>query len=145
MRHHFSCFLVFDFVDDVVSNRPYPAMQKYLLLIKDGENEIKLLSLLLRQFRLIETCMENLEQGISDSKILGSRLGVHPFFVNNIIRQSRRHSDQSLNGAIQRLAHCDHQMKTGDSSLFDAFLIPYFSSQGEKNLSINSLIFASSK
>ena len=50
---------LFDFIEDVACRRRYPAMRRFHELLRGGESEIKLLSLLVRQFRLID----QLQQG----------------------------------------------------------------------------------
>ncbi len=117
---------VFDFVDDVVSRRPAPAVRRYQDLVRSGEAEVKLLSLLVRQFKIVDQYVRLSRQGIADSKVLAGKIGVHPYFITQIQRQSRHHSPQELNRVVGLLADSDFRMKTGDSGLFESFLQPYF-------------------
>ena len=116
---------VFEFVDDVVSKHRTKALMKLESLVRNGESEIKLLALIVRQFRILGKCQRLTQQGITDGKALGPALGVHPFFVSKIQGQAKLHSPAKLSDTLCQLAECDFKMKTGQGSLFDAFLAGY--------------------
>ena len=117
---------IFALAEDVLSLRPFEAMKKFHELVRSGESEIKILSILVRQFRLVERYLEVSKKGITDSKAMGSEIGVHPFFVSKIAAQAKHHSVKSLHRALGQLAECDYQVKTGDGGVFERFLVPYF-------------------
>jgi DNA polymerase-3 subunit delta len=71
---------VFSFVDEVVFLNSKKAFEKFYYLKHNEENEVKILSLVVRQFKLIKQCFYLLKQGISDPKALSQKLGVHSFF-----------------------------------------------------------------
>ncbi len=117
---------VFALADDVVNFQPYGSMKKFYDLVKSGESEIKILSILVRQFRLIERYLEASKKGVTDSKAMASQIGVHPFFVSKVAQQSKKHTAKSLHRTIEQLATCDYRLKTGDGGVFEHFLVPYF-------------------
>lgn len=117
---------VFAFVDDVVALRRYPAMRRFHDLVRGGEAEIKLLSLLVRQFRMLLAYAELSAQGVSDPKTVAARIGMPPFLVGKVRSQAQQHGRVALQGTLERLAECDFLMKTGEGSLFEHFLVPYF-------------------
>lgn len=123
---------VFEFVDDVLCRRQLAANRKYHELKRAGENEIKLLSLLVRQFRLVDECRELVDRGVTDSRTLASELGVHPFFVSQLTQQVRFHNRSQLRQEITLLGELDYRLKVGESSVFQGFMLPYFKRNGDK-------------
>jgi len=117
---------VFAFAEEVLCRRAAPSLYKFHRLLQSGENEVKLLSILLRQFRMVDLCTRLNRQGITDSKTLASQLGTHPFFVPQILGQMKHHSPESLDKAFHLLADADYRLKTGGGHLFETFLLPYF-------------------
>lgn len=116
---------VFAFVDDVVERRKASAMGRFEALLQHGEAEVKLLALLVRQFRLLDQC-RRLTAAQEDTKLFAAKLGVPPFFVGKIKAQSARYDAASLDSALSQLAVADFRMKTGDGGLFDTFLVEFF-------------------
>lgn len=121
---------IFGFAEDVVLKKRLHAMKKMESLVRNGENEIKMLSILVRQFRMVNQCMELGNQGITDPKVVGPKIGSHPFFVTKIQNQAKAHSMESLGRALHLLAESDFRMKTSSAGLFESFLMPYFESAG---------------
>lgn len=118
---------VFSFVDDVVCGRKYPAIARYRALVDSGENDIKMLAIVAKQFRLIWQCL-NLPPGTGgDPKALASRLGAHPYFLSKVLAQAKGHSPASVARAIRLIAEADYQLKSGGGDLLAEFLLPYFS------------------
>jgi len=118
---------VFAFAEEVLCRRAATSIYKFHRLLQSGENEVKLLSILLRQFRMVDHCTRLNRQGITDSRSLASQLGTHPFFVPQILGQAKHHSPESLDKAFHLLADADFRLKTGGGHLFETFLVPYFS------------------
>ena len=113
---------IFAFAEDVVAKRKYPAMKKYQDLLRNGESEIKILSLVVRQFRMVEQCLRLTSKGITDSKVIAGKIGAHPFFVSKIIQQTKGRTLQGLGKSLSKLADVDYRMKRGDGDLFTLFL-----------------------
>ncbi len=117
---------VFDLVDDVLCRRKEAAVHRYQRLLRSGESEIKILSLFVRQFRLVDNYQRLAREGVTDSKVIAPQIGVHPFLVSKIKAQAQHHTPKSLAARISELSECDYHMKIGEGHLFEDFLIPYF-------------------
>lgn len=117
---------VFAFAEDVVALRAWPAMEKFHALTRHGESEIKLLSILLRQFRQLGTMVALGQAGVHDSKTIAAQVGVPPFVVAKLQPYARRHAT-TLGRTMHLLADCDYRLKVGEGSLLEHFLVPYFS------------------
>lgn len=117
---------IFSFVDDIACRRQFHSLQKFHTLVRTGESEIKMLSLLVRQFRLMDQYCLLKDQNITDSKSVASLLGLHPFLVSKVMGQVKFHTRAKLRDTITLLADCDYKMKRGEGSLFELFLVPYF-------------------
>ncbi len=117
---------VFALADDVLNHHSFGAIKKFHELVRSGESEIKILSILVRQFRLVERYLDASKNGITDSKAMASHIGVHPFFVSKVAQQSKKHTPASLKQTIHHLATCDYRLKTGEGGVFEHFLVPYF-------------------
>lgn len=116
---------VFELVEDIACRRAYASLRRFQELLRSGENEIKLLSLIVRQFRLIDQLQRLSAQGVTDNKTLASKLGVPPFVLAKIKGQAHFHPT-GVRETLELLAECDFQLKTGEGALFERFLVPYF-------------------
>lgn len=117
---------IFGFAEDVVYRRAERSFRRFHNLLREGESEVKILSILVRQFRIIQQYRSLAKTGVTDPKVVGPQIGVHPFFVSKIASQSKLSTDESLTHTIQRLAEADYRLKTGHGGLFENFLVPYF-------------------
>ena len=81
-------------------------------LLNSGENEIKLLATIARQFRNIAAAVEAREQGMSP-KALAEVLGIKPFVAEKSFLQSGRFTLEELQQILERLLWADYRMKTG--------------------------------
>jgi DNA polymerase III subunit delta len=116
---------IFQFAEQVVTRESLPALENYHTLLRDGENEVKILAILVRQFRMVEQCLRLMKSGVTDGKAIAPQIGAHPFFVSRIQQQTKHHSLESLAETLGLLADCDYRLKRGDGSLFNNFLMPY--------------------
>lgn len=117
---------IFQLSEDIVARRSMAAMLKLHRLLLAGESEIKILAILVRHFRQVAQCLNLMESGVRDAKLIGPQIGVPPFFVPKIQELTRGYSAASLGGAMQRLAHCDYLLKRGEGTLWGDFLVPHF-------------------
>lgn len=118
---------IFSLVEDIALNKKASALRKYDALMRQGESDIKLLSIVVRQFRMIDQALRLSKSGITDPKLVAGQIGAHPFFVSKIFDQMRKHSEEKLGHVLDLLAKSDYQIKTGNGNLFEQFLVPYFS------------------
>ena len=72
----------------------------------------RLLGALSRHLARLRECRELLDEGHSASEI-AARLKKHPYYVQKLVRQAERFSDDELRDATVRLAELDHALKGG--------------------------------
>lgn len=118
---------IFQFAEDVIAKKRFQAMKGFEALQLEGESEIKILSILVRQFRLVERCQKLMKQGVKDPKTLGPKLGTHPFFVGKLQELAKSRKENELEQAIHSLSETDYLLKTGQTRLFEGFLTKYLS------------------
>ncbi|MCB0404519.1 MAG: DNA polymerase III subunit delta [Bdellovibrionales bacterium] len=118
---------IFSFGEAVLRGNQYEAIKQYRALIASGENEIKILSLVVKQFRLLYQCMKMKEQGEFDLASAAKLLGAHPYFLTKLLNQADTRAKRDLKWALNLLAECDFSLKLGRGSFLDNFCIPYFS------------------
>jgi DNA polymerase III subunit delta len=116
---------VFELVEDVACRRAFPAMRRFQELRGEGESEIKLLALLVRQFRLIDGYRSLTARGVTDNKTLASELRIPPFVLAKVKGQSHFHPE-GVAATLELLAECDYRLKSGEGSLFEQFFVRYF-------------------
>lgn len=116
---------VFQFADDVIAKRKNLAMKGFEALSLEGESEIKILSILVRQFRMIDRCQRLLASGMKDPKLLAPQIGTHPYFLGKILDLAKGQSSHEIQRGIHLLAETDYFLKTGQGRLFDSFLVEY--------------------
>ncbi len=117
---------IFAFVDDVVHGRQRSAMEKLHHLLLSGESEIKLLSLLVRQFRHLDQVKRLIRAGVVDLQIIASQVGIHRYGVQSLIQNAKRFSDAEIQRCFFLLSEADYRMKLGGGGLFENFLTGYF-------------------
>jgi DNA polymerase-3 subunit delta len=118
---------IFSFSDLVIEKKQVAAVKGLRELLHSGESEIKILAILVRQFRQIQNYLELNEQGIKDPKVLGPKLGIHPFFISKLAEQAKRYQKNEMKKVFHLLSQMDYTLKTGAGNLFEGFLVPYFS------------------
>lgn len=112
---------VFEFVENVVLRKKLAALDDYERLRREGEADVKLLALLVRQFQLIEKAKH-----APADKPIAAHLGVHPFVAQKVTTQARQIDGARLGKIFRLLADGDYALKTGRGDLFGTFLVPYF-------------------
>lgn len=118
---------VFSFAEVVLKRLQSQAVVQFHQLQQRGESEIKILAILIRQFKLVEKYLRLTQADLADPKRAASLLGIAPFFVSKIASQARSQSLEAIRSAMKQLTLCDYNLKTGmPSQLFDQFLVPYF-------------------
>lgn len=118
---------IFNFAEDVMMRRKWHAMKRYQELLRGGESEIKIISILARQFRLVRHYLDLNKKNITDPKTIGAQIGVNPYFISKIATQARVQTPAELERGIALLADCDYRLKTGAGGVFEYFLLPFLS------------------
>lgn len=116
---------VFKLTEELAALRTDKVIALYHDLLKQREEPIKLMALLVRQFRNMLFVKELGGQGYSPQQMAG-QLGLHPYAVKITSEQARKFSSERLAKLLSELADLDFAMKTGqvDKSLgLELFLL----------------------
>jgi DNA polymerase-3 subunit delta len=103
---------VFRLTEELAALRTAEAIMLYYDLLKQREEPIKLMALLVRQFRNMLYVKELGSQGYSPQQ-MASQLGLHPYAVKITGDQARKFSQERLASILSELADLDYAMKTG--------------------------------
>lgn len=103
---------IFGLIDAVALRNPGLSMAKLKDLLDSGENELKILATLARQFRNITGALAARRQGMN-SKALADFLGINPYVAEKSFMQSGPFVLPELQKILQRLLWADYRMKTG--------------------------------
>ncbi|AOM82572.1 DNA polymerase III subunit delta [Salisediminibacterium beveridgei] len=106
---------IFALVEAAVNHHTSEALKIYKDLLKQKEAPLKILSLMVRQFRILYQVKELKGQGYSE-KAMAGKLKLHPYVVKLAGRQSSRFQARYLLKQIDELAEIDHRIKTGQIS-----------------------------
>ncbi|MCV9884919.1 DNA polymerase III subunit delta [Metabacillus halosaccharovorans] len=119
---------IFDLIDHVIHKRSKHALQIFYDLLKNNEEPIKILSLLVNQFRLILQVKELSTVGYGQQQI-ATTVKVHPFRVKLALQQAKLFQTEELAKILMELAEADYEMKTGKKDkqlLIELFLLKLF-------------------
>lgn len=119
---------IFELIDNVIHKRSKETLQILYDLLKNNEEPIKILSLLVNQFRLILHVKELSNKGYGQQQIAAT-VKVHPFRVKLALQQARLFKSEELAHILMELAEADYQMKTGKKDkqlLLELFLLKLF-------------------
>lgn len=103
---------IFALVDGVVKANVHQALKIYKDLLKQKEAPLKIMALMVRQFRILYQVKQLIQQGYSE-KIIASQLKLHPYVVKLAARQIQKFRDEELLRLIDQLADLDFKIKTG--------------------------------
>lgn len=114
---------VFTLVEKVTTRKLDDAFTILYDLLRQNEEPIKILALLLRQFRIIFQSKILLQQGVPQSDI-AKQLKLHPYAVKVAMDQGRQYGEQDLKDILRTLSELDYKMKTGGNKqlLLEMFL-----------------------
>lgn len=103
---------IFELINKIVSKKRTEALQIFYDLIKQKEEPIKMLALIMNQFRLIHHVKYFQKQGYGQKQI-ASNIKIHPFRVKLALDQARLFSEHELTEISKTLAEMDYEMKSG--------------------------------
>ena len=103
---------VFQMVDEQVAGRYGEAFDLLNRMVRSGEDRMGILSMLLRQYRILYHMRRLLEER-TPQQSQASLLGIPPFAVMRTQQQARRYSAQSLKAAYTALLEMESQIKAG--------------------------------
>jgi len=103
---------IFGLIDAVALRNPGLSLPKLKILLDAGENELKILATLARQFRNIIGALVAGSQGMS-SRGLAEFLGINPYVAEKSFLQCGRFTLVELQEIMERLLWADYRIKTG--------------------------------
>jgi DNA polymerase-3 subunit delta len=103
---------VFDLVDSLGRRQTARALELLHRLLDAGEAPLYLLTMLVRQVRILIQVSELRQQGLSAQE-MAAELGLHPFVVEKGLDQARNFDLAQLEAAHRRLVETDWSIKTG--------------------------------
>ncbi|WP_147532421.1 DNA polymerase III subunit delta [Bacillus marasmi] len=116
---------IFTLIDKIVNRNVEGALRIYYDLLKQNEEPLKILAMIVGQFRLIYQVKELARRGYGQQQ-MATFLKVHPYRVKLAAGQARSFSDEELTHMMRMLADADYQMKTGGMNkemLIEMFLL----------------------
>jgi DNA polymerase III subunit delta len=104
---------IFAFVDSLGLRDRERAMQQLQNLFASGENELYILTMVARQFRLILSAKDLQESGVKVEE-MGRELHIqHGFIIDKLLRQAQQFSLGELEAIQRRILETDQALKTG--------------------------------
>jgi len=107
---------IFSLTDAIGARNKAQALKLLEEQIESGAAETYLLSMILRQFKIILRIRAALDLG-GNSRSMSASLKLHPFIVQKGVGQARFFSLGSLKKILSRLVRMDYELKTGQGDL----------------------------
>ena len=105
---------VFQMVDAQVGGRYGEAMRLMQTVLEGGEDRFMVLSMLLRQYRILYHMRYLVEERAPQAQ-LGSLLGIPPFAVSRTQAQAKRYAKERLKAAYDYLFTLEYRLKSGQA------------------------------
>lgn len=102
---------VFDLTDAIGRNDRGRALDCLVNLLDNGQNEVGVLVLIARHFRILKLVGEGLSEGLSGQR-LSSRAGVSPYFLKSYVDQARAWNARKIDRTFQALLDTDRALKS---------------------------------
>ncbi|NEZ40966.1 DNA polymerase III subunit delta [Paenibacillus alvei] len=103
---------VFQLVEDIIKRRADRALDTLHELLKQKEEPIKIMALIVRQLRIMVQVKELTSRSFSQQQA-ASQLGMHPYAVKMAYEQARDYDSNMLTKWIAEAAELDYEMKSG--------------------------------
>jgi DNA polymerase-3 subunit delta len=103
---------IFDMVDAIGQQDGPKAVRLLRELERDGAAPLYLLSMIVRQFRILVQVADQMSQGLGKDEI-AKAIGLHPFPTQKAMQQCRHWRMSDLEQAYDRLLETDLAIKTG--------------------------------
>ena len=116
---------IFQFTDALMNNNPVQAIKLLQDQLSLGQNEQYLLSMILRQYRLLWQMKILLAQGLSQQQ-LAQQTKIHPFVIRKLTPALAKYQVTDLQKIYQKLIDLDYQLKSlplKPELFFDLFII----------------------
>lgn len=103
---------IFDMVDALGNRQTSQALRLLAQLYNEGAHPLYLLTMIVRQFRILLQVKELVGQGLNKDAV-AQRLGLHSYPAGKGVSQAQRYSEQQLQSIFDRLLDTDVAIKTG--------------------------------
>ncbi len=103
---------IFDMVDALGHRRTVQAFRLLAQLRNEGAHPLYLLTMIVRQYRILIQVKELMEQGL-DLDNIARRIKLHTYPTKKAMAQARQYSSQQLRSIYDRLLDTDVAIKTG--------------------------------
>ncbi|SJZ95612.1 DNA polymerase III subunit delta [Garciella nitratireducens] len=103
---------IFKLVDAIGQRDKKIALKLLNDMLKEGENGLKILSMIARQFRILIQCKELKKRGYTPNEI-ANKLSLMPFIIKKGILQANYFEEKKLCQAIHSILDMDFKIKTG--------------------------------
>ncbi|MEI8354770.1 MAG: DNA polymerase III subunit delta [Deltaproteobacteria bacterium] len=103
---------VFELANSIGEKNLEKGLRNLQSLMHDGEAPLLILSMLTRHFRQLWKILELIEKRVPAAEI-GKRVGVHPYFLQGVLRQSRNFRVRELSGIFEKFFALDLALKSG--------------------------------
>lgn len=126
---------IFALVECVVKQEIENSWKIFLDLLKQKEEPIKIIALMVRQFRILYQVKQLSQQGYGQKQI-ASMLKLHPYVVKLAGNQGKQFKDEELLRMLDKLANMDYEIKTG--KIDKVLAVELFFSRRSKTLLVKS-------
>lgn len=106
---------VFNLTDAISRRDRAQALLCLANLLENGQNESGIVSLILRQMRILSQVRTGMKDGLSGIR-LSQKIGVPEFFMKHYLAQSRNWDDYKINNTIRALHETDKALKSSPIS-----------------------------
>lgn len=103
---------IFGLVDAIGRRDAATALKEFGELAESGEPPLRVLAMIIRQYRLLLGIQDGASRGLSDGAI-AKEAGVQPFLLKKLRRQADSYTARELHRVYQELANIDYRIKTG--------------------------------
>jgi DNA polymerase-3 subunit delta len=104
---------IFEMVNAVAVGNQRKALDLYYDLLALKEPPMRILFLMIRQYRLMYQVKDLMSRGF-DRKEIASKAGIHPFATGKYMEQGRRFTWESIHKVIEEGAHLEESIKVGN-------------------------------
>ncbi|MHB9033297.1 MAG: DNA polymerase III subunit delta [Anaerolineae bacterium] len=128
---------IFSMVDSLGRRDRKVALHELSVLLETGAHPLYILTMIVRQFRLIIMTKELADDRRADSRQVSKELQIRDFVAEKLVQQARLYQQAELDNIYEDLVSIDQQIKTGkiegDLAL-ELFILDVTRSRQERNL-----------
>ncbi len=103
---------IFALTDAIASQKTAQALDLLSQEKERGANEIYILTMIVRQFRIILQMADLISNGVTQAPKIAKQLGLHPFAVKKTLPLVQKYTPDQLQTIYKRLVHIDRALKS---------------------------------